>query len=1117
MRADIQDIKRTLKVFDFQKIFNTGLGWDNPPRESGRSGNYQGQPYVYTLIAQKKGFRIYQCEFQARIPNEQALKQIDRPQDTRAEEHLTIFVDAAQENQAWFWVKKELNQPAATHLNRLNKNQSGELLAQKIARLFVSIDEESTITLTSILDRVNLAFDTEKVTNQFYKEFQEKHAYFLEHIENIPDEDDRKWYTSIMLNRLMFVYFLQRKGLLNNTSSIRLEVDQFFLQHCLTEVRSDPESTTFYEFYRYFLRRLFHEGLNLPENERLPDFDKKIGRVPYINGGLFDIHALERQYHEIRIGDEVFEKIFKFFEKFDWYLDDRPMRSGKEINPDVLGYIFEKYTNQKQMGAYYTKEDITGYISKDTIIPFLFTKVAGQFPEDFAAQEPIWSLLKDNPDEYIYEELAHGRFETLPLEIEAGVTDFAQRGAWNGQVGEQYEQYALPTETWREVVERRHRYDELRKRLADGEINTINDLITYNLNITRFAENAIATCKKPLVLQAFYNAIEQVTVLDPTCGSGAFLFAALNILRPLYQACIERMDALAKDRDRQLAQHRGAQDKDLPFQHILNRIHDHRSQDYFILKSIIINNLYGVDVMEEAVEICRLRLFLKLVAQIEKPNDLEPLPDIDFNVLAGNTLIGFTSMEEISQVTEKLFNVGNTEKTLAQIKFEIEDIERDEHAFRDLQIRQNIVLEATSLSTQKQRIREKLKNLRDKLDPYLATEYSITTEKYPDTYDSEYLKWHKSHQPFHWWIEFHEIMGKGGFDVIIGNPPYVEYSKVRDEYKVKGYKTESSGNLYNYVFEQCSKILKSPFGQLGMIIPLSGFFTERMLSYQDYIFERYTRIHVSHFSGDAHPSILFQGVKYRLSIILASRIETPSEIYTSKYNRWYADEREDLFRLLSYTKNSFLKGYLRFAKVGNIISKNVLTKMLVKKPSLGAYLRKNGKGHINYHRTPVFWIRAMNFEPYFHSATRERSLDHLKDLYFVSQKEADAIGAIINSTCFYYWFSIQGNCRDIASPDITSFPIGYVDDVILEKLKDAFNLLMEDLQKHSKRRVYNYEKSGRVEYQEFYSKYSKPAIDEIDRILAQHYGFTREELDFIINYDIKYRMGQKNGDEEGEE
>ena len=82
---------------------------------------------------------------------------------------------------------------------------------------------------------------------------------------------------------------------------------------------------------------------------------------------------------------------------------------------------------------------------------------------------------------------------------------------------------------------------------------------------------------------------------------------------------------------------------------MLAQIAKHPSDRYFILKSIIINNLYGVDIMEEAVEICKLRLFLKLVAQVERVEQIEPLPDIDFNIRAGNTLVGYTSIEEIRQ------------------------------------------------------------------------------------------------------------------------------------------------------------------------------------------------------------------------------------------------------------------------------------------------------------------------------------------------------------------------------------------------------------------------------------------------------------------------------------
>ncbi len=75
---------------------------------------------------------------------------------------------------------------------------------------------------------------------------------------------------------------------------------------------------------------------------------------------------------------------------------------------------------------------------------------------------------------------------------------------------------------------------------------------------------------------------------------------------------------------------------------------------------------------------------------------------------------------------------------------------------------------------------------------------------------------------------------------------------------------------------------------------------------------------------------------------------------------------------------------------------------------------------------------------------------------------------------------------------------------------------MNDLQKHSIRRAIPYKATGLVEYDEFYPRYSKPIIDEIDRVLAQHYNFTDAELDFIINYDIKHRMGRDNGDESEE-
>ena len=82
------------------------------------------------------------------------------------------------------------------------------------------------------------------------------------------------------------------------------------------------------------------------------------------------------------------------------------------------------------------------------------------------------------------------------------------------------------------------------------------------------------------------------------------------------------------------------------------------------------------------------------------------------------------------------------------------------------------------------------------------------------------------------------------------------------------------------------------------------------------------------------------------------------------------------------------------------------------------------------------------------------------------------------------------------------------------ELGEIMGRLMKNLREHSIRRTIPYKATGLVQYDEFYPRHSKPIIDEIDRVLARHYEFTDEELDFIINYDIKYRMGRGDNEED---
>ena len=129
-----------------------------------------------------------------------------------------------------------------------------------------------------------------------------------------------------------------------------------------------------------------------------------------------------------------------------------------------------------------------------------------------------------------------------------------------------------------------------------------------------------------------------------------------------------------------------------------------------------------------------------------------------------------------------------------------------------------------------------------------------------------------------------------------------------------------------------------------------------------------------------------------------------------------------------------------------------------------------------------------------------------------NERKPRIVGCVINSTIFYIWFIIYGNGRNVAIRDIITFPVpmSLFENYKYLNFQKLFSRLMFDYNKNS---IIKKRRDG-VEYQEFYPSKSKSIIDEIDGVLAQHYGFTDEELDFIINYDIKYRMGRDAGGEE---
>ena len=1025
MPVSIEELRPYLKAFDFRNLFVEGLGWDNYEVDRPLTVEVDGSTYTLRPAAEKAGFPVYVCDpgQDSAVPKYPVQRKIEARVAKSAYEHLIIFVDAERTIQDWQWVRRQSGKSPKTNRWEFHAGQPGDSILQRIQALAFSLgDEAKGIGIAEVASRVKAALDVEKVTRRFYDQFRAELTAFGNFIDGITEQGDRDWYASLMLNRMMFVYFIQKQGFLDS--------DLHYLRNRLRMVQQQSGNGRFQQFYRIFLLRLFFEGLGQPKTERAPDLAELLGEVPFLNGGLFDVHDLERDNPGISIPDEAFERVFDFFDRYRWHLDERPGEEDNEINPDVLGYIFEKYVNQKQMGAYYTKEDITGYISRNTVIPFLFDAARKECRTAFGPDGGVWRLLQDDPDRYIYPAVGHGvtwnardvqnpvRLEKpfeLPNDIAAGIEDVSKRSGWNSPAPDDY---ALPTEIWREVVARRQRHAEVRATLAAGEVQEVNDLITLNLDIEQFARDVIAQSEGSELMRAFWHAMRDVSVLDPTCGSGAFLFAALNILEPLYTACLEGMQGFVDDLERTDRPHSPNALSD--FKEVLAQVKKHPSERYFILKSIVLNNLYGVDIMEEAVEICKLRLFLKLVAQLKTYDQIEPLPDIDFNIRAGNTLIGFTSLDAVRQVMTTMPDgqhrqvFPEEQAALDRIEEEARGVDWMAHEFR----RQQTMLGGEVTSQHKEELRRRLESLSSELDRHLATEYGIDLGN-PDAYDA----WRESHQPFHWFVEFYSVMSNGGFDVVIGNPPYVEYSKIRKEYQVNGFVTVGCRNLYALVIERSYSCLRRG-GRFGMIVQLSYSCTDRMEPIQRLCLSQSGGLWLSHF--DDRPAKLFDGLEHiRATIALSVRAANGvGDVYSTAYNRWYTESRPQLFETLAFDalcKVSAIPGGT-VPKVGPPPASTILIRMAKQRPIRNS-LAPSGNGTVYFHNAPQYWVRAMDFAPYFwNERDGEQISKQVKTLRPATEDDANPTVAALNSSLFYWWFLLLSDCRHLNLREIESFP-----------------------------------------------------------------------------------------------
>ena len=701
---NIDNTRRLLGSLDFGKLFIEELGWSQPTLRRPLVSEVQGAVFHQRMVAQLAGAAVFVIWQQPpagttpAVPDRTLRDAVERSVAKEFRENLCIFIDREHEPTQSFWVWAKRGRDADGKPKRwvrehsYFRNQPADLFITKLHGLFfelADVAEGSNLTVVKVAQRLQSALDVERVTKQFFKDYQAAHAEFLSLITGFDDERDRRWYASVLLNRLMFVWFLQKKRFLDHD-----ERRGHGNLDYLTDKLAQSQATGADRFYKVFLKALFFDAFAKPEADRAPDATRLCGNIPYLNGGLFLEHPLELDNDKaLRIGttlhvpDRAFENLFALFARYSWSLNDTPGGQANEINPDVLGYIFERYINvvsshsQKDLGAYYTRPEITGYLAERAIEAAVLQKV----------NKPALP------------ELGLAAIE------HASVPDMLAR--------------------------------------MDGA--TAHELLT--------------------------RILPDLKILDPAVGSGAFLVAAMKVLINIYSAIVGRAqlgnepELKAWLKREQLA---------------------HHNIGYAIRRRIITDNLYGVDLLEGAAEIAKLRLFLALVASAETLQDLEPLPNIDFNLLRGNSLIGLMRVDE-HEFTGKQFGLFATpynqllekkNRDLASYRGASEGGLRG-MSLRDLRLEIETDIASANL-TLNDLMKDEFHRLGVKYEQATwnatAAELGKPTKKAIEREHIDAL------HPFHWGYVFDRIMqnggGKGGFDIILANPPWEVFKPQAKEF-----------------------------------------------------------------------------------------------------------------------------------------------------------------------------------------------------------------------------------------------------------------------------------------------------------------------------------------------
>ena len=632
------------------------------------------------------------------------------------------------------------------------------------------------------LDDLKEAFSVEALSKEFFDEYHRHYDRILRTTVELISKDPTLFsglskffadYIKKMMGRIVFLHFLQKKGWLNG--------DPEFLKNLFFMQSHDRRE----DFLEQVLEPLFFGIFNTePQNREKLFHDEgwdvqlleQWKGLPYLNGGLFERDSMDKA--KLKLPASLFERLFEFMASYNFTVDENdPDDADIGVDPEMLGKIFESLLeDNKAKGAFYTPKEIVRYMCKESLIAYLGTQATGQSKESGIQAT---GLSKESGEQASSLSKESGE-QASSLSKESGV----KATGLSKEPGEQAS--SLSKEPG---VQSAGLSDYIRKFVEQHEFP--EELEPYR--------------------EVLDTALRKVKICDPAIGSGAFPMGLLNELWRCREALEERatspslmgIQANGLSQAGSLYSKEGQAGSLNPYSRAA------------LKREIIENNIYGVDIEQGAIDIARLRFWLSIVVDAEKP---EPLPNFDYKFMQGNSLIESFDGHDLSHIMDKDRGSRSIPGRSARKTGWAENQTGME--FGSDEVKQNLrnwLKMYFSLTDHKEKayyrelINSSVKNyiVQQGIGPAAETRLNAIDP----SANKDFFLWHT-------W--FKEIFDNGGFDIVIGNPPYINVKNgiqdaIKQTYK-ENYKTAvGQFDLFTLFIEK--GLALSNNGILTLIVP----------------------------------------------------------------------------------------------------------------------------------------------------------------------------------------------------------------------------------------------------------------------------------------------------------